>query len=169
MKKVYIISATSGNNLKLANSVLEVASQNKGASFEVLNLEDFSLPVYTPKEESNGIPADAKKITDMLTDCAGFMLFAPEYNGSIPPIVTNAVAWISRSGDEDWRASFNGKFTIVGTHSGGGGLKVCQAMRAQLEHLGSVVLPRNILTNYQKPMNPESVETIVNQFVKYLK
>ncbi|MCP4911577.1 MAG: NAD(P)H-dependent oxidoreductase [Oligoflexia bacterium] len=168
MKKVLIISATSGNNLKLANAIKEVGTKIEGVDWEVVNLEDFDLPVYTSPGEGKGIPADALKLTDMFTSCAGYLVLAPEYNGSIPPIVTNAVAWISRSGNEDWRASFNGKFAVVGTHSGGGGLKVCQAMRAQFEHLGSVVLPRNILTNYQKQMNPESVETILTQFAQYL-
>jgi chromate reductase len=101
-----------------------------------------------------------------MTEARSLVFCAPEYNGSMPPIVNNAIAWVSRSGSEDWRAAFNGKPAVVATHSGGGGLKVTQAMRAQLEHLGAIVLPRPIITNYQKVFNQDSAVAILTQLKK---
>ena len=51
---------------------------------------------------------------------SGFIICAPEYNGSIPPVLTNIIAWLSVMGD-DWRLVFNGKIGLLATHSGGGG------------------------------------------------
>ena len=157
-----IISATRNNNFKLANGLLEVGESLK-MNIEHICLEDFELPVYTPTLEANGIPENALKLTEVLSNARSLVLCAPEYNGSMPPIVNNAIAWISRSGTEDWRAAFNQKPSIVATHSGGGGLKVTQSMRAQLEHLGAIVLPRPIITNFQKALNTDSAKAILSQ------
>lgn len=162
-----IISATKNNNQKLAESIQNIAGE-LNIKNQVICLEDFDLPVYTPTIEGAGVPDNALKLAEMFITAKSVVVCAPEYNGSIPPIVSNAISWISRSGNEDWRAAFNGKFAVVATHSGGGGLKVLQAMRAQLEHLGMVVLPRVIQTNYGKEFNPESVTTILSQLKKYM-
>lgn len=157
-----IISATRNNNQKLASS-LEKTAKELGMETKVICLEDYDLPVYTPTIESNGIPQAALTLTEVFSEAKSLVFCAPEYNGSIPPIVNNAIAWISRSGNEDWRAAFNGKPAVVATHSGGGGLKVTQAMRAQLEHLGAVVLPRPVVTNFSKELNPDSAVAIMGQ------
>lgn len=157
------ISATRNNNFKLKGSLEAIASENSLGEFEGICLEDFPLPVYSPTEEGNGVPENALKLTELFSKASGLVVLAPEYNGSIPPILTNAIAWISRSGNEDWRAAFNGKPVVVGTHSGGGGIKVCQAMRSQFEHLGSVVIPRHVVTNFQKELNPDSGKAILTQ------
>lgn len=157
-----IICATRNNNQKLASN-LESTAKDLGMDVKTICLEDFDLPVYTPTVEEKGIPTNATKLTELFCGAASLTFCAPEYNGSMPPIVNNAIAWISRSGDEDWRKAFNGKPAVVATHSGGGGLKVTQAMRAQLEHLGSVVLPRPIVTNFSKELNPDSATAIFSQ------
>jgi len=157
-----IICATRNNNSALGTS-LKKCSDEVGLESRVICLEDYELPLYTPSIESSGIPKKALELTELFISASCFSLCAPEYNGCAPPIVTNAIAWISRSGSEDWREAFNNKPAIVATHSGGGGLKVTQAMRAQLEHLGALVLPRPIVTNYQKQLNPESAKTILTQ------
>ena len=38
-----------------------------------------------------------------------FVFVSPEYNGGVPPALTNIIAWVSRLGGKDWRKSFNGK------------------------------------------------------------
>lgn len=157
-----IISATKNNNQKLAES-LKLTTDELAMESQVICLEDYDLPVYTPAREQEGIPENAKILTDIFTKASSLILCAPEYNGSMPPIVNNTIAWISRSGNEDWRAAFNEKPAIVATHSGGGGLKVTQAMRAQLEHLGAVVVPRPVITNFSKNLNPDSAKDILGQ------
>lgn len=162
-KKIIIFTATSGSNLKLAETLTRHA-EALGATVEVVNLEDLNFPLFTPKEQENSIPEAAKNLADKLAEVNGFVLLGPEYNGSIPPVISNAIAWMSVTGD-DFRASFSKKFAVVGTHSGGGGLKACQAMRLQLEHLGTVVLPRNILTSYSKELNPKSADSILGHLI----
>ena len=163
-----IISATSGNNLKLATA-LEVVAKELGAEVQIINLEELGLPLYTPSEEKNGMPGNAVTLTEQLTNSKGTIWLAPEYNGSIPPVVTNAIAWVSRAGGENWRDAFNYRYAVVGTHSGGGGAKLVGAMKQQLEHLGTTVLARSVITNYQKELNLDSAKTILTQLLELSK
>jgi chromate reductase len=165
---IAILSATKNNNFKLAQKLQEVLTELGGES-KMIDLEELELPLYTPTGEANGIPERAQELTKTLIDAKGMIVIGPEYNGSIPPIVNNAIAWVSRSGGDDWRGAFNGKFAVVGTHSGGGGIKVVGAMRAQLEHLGTTVLARSVVTNYGKELNPDSAKAIMGQLLQYTK
>lgn len=164
--KITLISATSNNNYQLAQNIDKLL-QAEGFETGLVNLEEVDLPLYTPEREDLGIPTEAKELSLQLQESHGLVLCAPEYNGSIPPIVTNAIAWVSRTGG-DWRVAFNEKVGIVGTHSGGGGIKVCQAMRLQLEHLGCLVLPRNIIVNSSQGFKEDSTKKIISTLLKYL-
>jgi chromate reductase len=165
---IKIISATSGNNLKLAGA-LEAVVKELGGTASIINLEELNLPLYTPPLEKEGMPEKAAWLTEQLTNSKGTVWLAPEYNGSLPPVVSNAVAWVSRAGGENWRDAFNYKYAVVGTHSGGGGAKLVGAVKQQLEHLGTTVLARSIITNYQKELNPESAKTILSQLMELSK
>src|SRR5690606_19583342 len=103
MKKILIISATSRSNLELGKAIAAQAPDGVETSFVVL--EDLKMPLYNPKIESEGVPSDIVDLTVKMAEVGAFILIAPEYNGSIPPVVNNAIAWISRASKE-WRASF---------------------------------------------------------------
>ena len=165
---ITILCGSVGKNVELANALQETAIKLGGTS-EVINLVELNLPLYSTAEEAaNGVPAAAKQLSDTLCASKAFIFVAPEYNGTLPPALNNAIAWVSRSGD-DWRGAFGQKLAAVATHSGGGGQKVLNAMRTQLEHLGSTVLAREILTHYQKPLNPESADAVVGQLIAWSK
>ena len=44
---------------------------------------------------------------------------------------------------------------------GGAGFKFLTSFRSQLEHLGSLVYPRDIVVNKNKKFNPQSVKDIL--------
>ena len=161
MKKLTILVASKGKNVELGEKIKNVSSE-KGFTPEVINLVDLNLPLYSTEEEKNGIPEKAKELTATLAATDGMVVVAPEYNGSIPPSLNNAIAWISRS-TEDWRAAFNAKPTIIATHSGGGGAHVLMAMRQQLSYIGANVIGRQLQTNYSKELNIESLESCLSQ------
>lgn len=154
-----ILSATNGNNLALAHAFAAEATK-QGATAEVISLPDLQLPLYdsVAPEASAGLA----KLEQALKNHSGLVICAPEYNGSIPPVVSNAIAWLSVSTD-DFRALFNARPVGLASHSGGGGQKVGLAMRQQLSHLGCNVLGREVLANAQKAANPEAIASVVTQ------
>ena len=91
-----------------------------------------------------------------------WMIVAPEYNGSMPPTLNNAVAWLSTEW-QDFRALFNRRKVGLATHSGGGGEHVIMAMRHMFAFLGCIVLGRNCVSNKNKEANPETIEDMLNQ------
>lgn len=154
-----ILSATHGTNLDLAKAFAAEATK-QGASAEVVSLPELQLPLYDSLVSEAG-PGLAT-LEQALKQHKGLVICAPEYNGSIPPVVTNAIAWLSVSTD-DFRALFNGRPVALATHSGGGGNKVALAMRQQLSHLGCTVVGREVVATSQKAANPEAIAALVTQ------
>lgn len=161
MKKITILVSSKGKNVDLGNAISEEISK-RNISSELINLVDLDLPLYTTEEEVNGIPDNAKKLASHLKECQSFVVVAPEYNGSVPPVLINAISWVSRTGD-DWREAFNGKMALIATHSGGGGAHVLMALRSQLSFVGANVIGRQILTNYSKELNIDSLKSCIDQ------
>ena len=155
MTKIGILVASSNNNQKLGLKLQELALK-EGCEVELINLVDLRLPLYsTVEEEENGIPETVLYLATKILELKAFIIVAPEYNGVMPPVLNNAMAWTSRA-TKDWRDAFNEKIVGLATHSGGGGAKGLQAMRIQFQHLGANILAREILTTYEKPLNEET-------------
>lgn len=162
---ILIVTASDGNNLKLANTLLEISKEYE-ASFEVVNLLDLDLPLYSSKAEADGTPKDATFITTKFMNAQGFIFLAPEYNGSVPPALNNTIAWISRSGNDNWRDALNTKPVVLGTHSGGGGNHVLMAMQEQFAFIGCNIIGRKLLTSYAKELNVDSAKDVLAQLVR---
>jgi NAD(P)H-dependent FMN reductase len=168
MSKIGILVASSNNNLKLANKLVELAT-SENVETELINLVDLNLPLYnTIEEEKNGIPDIAKELATKILSLNAFIIVAPEYNGVMPPVLNNAMSWTSRA-TENWRDAFNEKILGLATHSGAGGQKGLQAMRIQFQHLGANILARELLTTYEKPLNENSAIIMIKQLEKLSK
>jgi len=165
MPKIGILVASANNNRKLGEKLQELAKK-QNVETTMINLVDLNLPLYsTVEEERNGIPDTAKDLAQEILALNAFIIVAPEYNGVMPPVLNNAMAWTSRSTDS-WRDAFNEKIVGLATHSGGGGAKGLQAMRIMFQHLGANILAREILTTYEKPLSDENATLMIENLVK---
>ena len=162
MKKILIVSATSGKNLDLANDIRKLLSIDN----EVISLEDYELPLYTGKVKIDN-QTIINKLCKKVIEASGFIVCGPEYNGGSTPILINAITWISVTTDH-WRDSFSDKIGLIATHSGGGGSSFLSTFRQQLEFMGVVVYPRSIKVNKSKEFNAESSKKIITSFEKLL-
>ena len=161
--RILIISATSKNNLVLAKQLSGLIDDGK--STEILNLEDFELPLFVPGTECERETVSA--LVERFRSAHGFIFCAPEYNGGVPPILSNTIAWITTFSN-DWRDAFNGKMAIIATHSAGPAFRFLSTFRDQLEYLGTIVMPRTITVEGDQTLNERSVHTIVSGFTKIL-
>ena len=165
MSKIGILVASAGNNRKLGSRLQELAT-SLNVETQIINLVDLDLPLYsTVEEERSGIPDTAKDLAEQILALNAFIIVAPEYNGVMPPVLNNAMAWTSRA-TENWRDAFNDKIVGLATHSGGGGAKGLQAMRIMYQHLGANILARELLTTYEKPLNEDSAKKMIEQLIK---
>ena len=164
MKKISIISATSFSNYELSSQLKKIID-TIDVECEIVNLEDYNLPLFTAKDYKDNkekVVNTIDKITKEIVSSSGIIFCAPEYNGSIPPIVTNFIAWVSVSTDY-WRDAFNNKIGLIASSSGGDAVKYSNAMKSQLEHLGVVVLPRPIIVSSNKSFKSDLAEKILLQ------
>jgi NAD(P)H-dependent FMN reductase len=156
-----VIAASNGDNLKLAQR-FATAGTARGLRASVLDLVALDLPLYTPAAQAAGTPPGVVGLQQQLAAAERWVICAPEYNGSTPPVLTSAIAWLSVQGD-DFRALFNGRPVAIATHSGGGGHTVLAALRLQLAHLGAHVVGRQLVSNAHQPAKDDSIDDIVRR------
>lgn len=117
-----------------------------GAEVTSIHLRDFPMPLYDAElEERQGLPVHARRLKALMKEHDGFLLASPEFNGSIPGVLKNAIDWISRrEPGEPPRAAFEGKVAGLLSASPGarGGLQGLLHLREVLNHLQVLVHPR---------------------------
>ena len=162
---VLVITASNGENLKLAQR-FQTSARSLGQKADVLDLTTLDLPLFTPRTQAaQEIPTAIAPLHELLATTPRWVICAPEYNGSIPPCLSNAIAWLSVQGD-DFRSLFNGRPIAMATHSGGGGMEALISMRIQLTHLGAEVVGRQLLSNYAKPAKDDSIEDLLQRLLQ---
>jgi len=166
-KKLLVITASNGENLKLAERfVLEGQKLNYSCGLLDLTELDNDLPIFNPRQNPNDIaPANLESINLQMKNHSHWVICAPEYNGSIPPLLTNAIAWLSVQG-KDFRSLFNERPIAIASFSGGGCMELLLSMRIQLTHLGALVLGRQLTSNKSKIAEDKSINAILNQLLQ---
>ena len=159
-----VITASNGENLKLAQRFTAQA-HGHGQTAELLDLTTVDLPLFTPRVQAMGLPDAIAPLQQQLMAAPRWLICAPEYNGSIPPCLTNAIAWLSVQG-EDFRQLFNGRPVGMATFSGGGGMEVLISLRIQLTHLGAQVVGRQLLSNPAKPPTDDSINDLLQRLLQ---
>ncbi len=160
-----VITASNGENLKLAERFLTIG-QNLKAQCQLIDLTTLDLPLYNPRTHaSKGIPNEIKKLNNQMNSVPRWVICAPEYNGSIPPVFTSALAWLSVQ-ETDFRTLFNGRPIAMATFSGGGGMELLLSLRIQLTHLGAQVVGRQLMSNNNKPAKDDSIEDLLQRLLQ---
>ena len=169
MIKLLIISATSQSNLLLANSISNII-QNSKYKVKVLNIEEYELPLFNPskvnldkKNNMNSI----KIITNEIVAANGVIICAPEYNGNVPPVLSNAIAWISVT-TSYWKDGFKDKNYFIASSSGGDAENFQKSMQSQLEHLGGKVYEKKIIITSSNNKISEDSKNHLKDFLKLL-
>lgn len=116
-----------------------------GAAITVLDWTDYALPLYDPDHErEHGLPDAVLRLKALLKDHHGFLVASPEYNGSLTPLLKNAIDWASRPAPgEAPMACYKGKVVGLMSTSPGvfGGVTGLVHLRAILSRLGALVIP----------------------------
>lgn len=156
-----VIAASNGQNLQLAER-FATAARAQGQNAEVLDLTAIDLPLFTPRAQASGTPSAVADLQARLNAAPRWLICAPEYNGSIPPVLSSAIAWLSVQG-EDFRALFNARPVALATHSGGNGHGVLTALRLQLAYLGAHVVGRQLVSNRNQPARDDAIADLISR------
>ncbi len=126
------------NKKLLAAAVADTRSA--GAEVTLIDFREFPIPMYDGDlEEAEGIPPNAQKLIELITQHAGLLIASPEYNSQMTPLLKNAIDWCTRA-DEN---PLEGKIAAIVSASPGalGGIRSLTLARQLLIHLGCHVVP----------------------------
>ncbi|MHA6641398.1 NADPH-dependent FMN reductase [Mesorhizobium sp. A623] len=87
------VGAYSGKTADVAQKELAI----QGAEVTRISLGDYPLPIIDEDlEKEHGVPENAVGLARQIAAHDGLLIATPEYNGSIPPLLKNAIDWVSR-------------------------------------------------------------------------
>src|SRR5580704_12947584 len=114
-----------------------------------ISLEDYVLPLFDGDFATDAIPPAAVQLKRMLLAHHGIFICCPEYTASVPPLIKNAIDWVTRIRDrgEAANAMFKGRVFAIGSVSRAahGGIRGLMALRQILElGCGALVIPEQI-------------------------
>lgn len=120
----------------------------------LISLADYPLPIYDGDlEAKSGVPANAFSLKRMIGSHHGVLIVSPEYNSSVPPLLKNAIDWVTRVRDrnEMFGQVFRERAFAIGAASDGkfGGLRALMALRQVLAlGCGATVVPKQMALSF---------------------
>jgi len=116
----------------------------------MIALADYPLPLLGQDgQRDKGLPDKAVKLAGMIAAHDALFVASPEYNASIPPVLKNALDWVSLV-SSDGRAGvrpFEGLTVALASASGEkqGGHRVLDHLRTVFVRLGALVVSETCL------------------------
>jgi NAD(P)H-dependent FMN reductase len=127
-------------------------AENAGAEVTYIDLRDYPMPLYNSDDhERDGFDEHALRLQGLLVEHDGLLIASPEYNGSLPAALKNAIDWASRQSDRyDRSRIFRGKVAAMMTASPGslGGVRSLAHLRGVLTSVGVIVLPQEVAVTF---------------------
>ena len=152
MTKIAVIvgSTREGSYNRALADLASLSLEAHGASVTRVDLAAFDLPLYSAALEAGDFPADAMKLKEIFAAQHGLLFVSPEYNGSLPSLLKNAIDWASRpTGDEGLVAltAYRGKAAAVmsASISPFGGLRGLAHLRQILSTIQMLVIPEQVV------------------------
>ena len=130
------------------------AKQFENAEIEILDLNNYKLPLYTVDEESEkGIPDDVEKFVDKLTEADLLVISLAEHNGSYTAAFKNLFDWASRLKMKMFESK---KMLLLSTspgHRGGAGVMAAAKIRFPIH--GADIISTFSLPDFYENFNNE--------------
>ena len=126
-------------NTRLAKLAVHVIEKN-GGKVDFANMSEFDCPSFNQDLEVNDFhPAGAEEFRKRLLANDAFIVSSPEYNGSMPGLMKNAIDWVSRFRPQP----LNERHALLMSASSSmiGGNRGLWSLRIPFEHLGVRVFP----------------------------
>lgn len=110
------------NTMLLRNAV---AMAPAGTTIEIESIA--GVPLYDGDVEAEqGIPESVQHLKNRLTAADALLIVTPEYNGSVPGVVKNAIDWMSRPASDIPKVFRELPVALIGASPGPGGTALAQ-------------------------------------------
>ncbi|RDE08554.1 NADPH-dependent FMN reductase [Pelagibacterium lacus] len=129
---------TGSFNKKLQDAV-DGKLATAGVAVNSISLADFDMPIFNEDLEPHAVPEAAGRLAELFRTHDIVFIATPEYNGGLPPLMVNTIAWLSRQKPSPFRHTV---FGIGGVSSGRYGTIWAQShLRDSLSKIGALVVP----------------------------
>src|SRR6195952_2765630 len=171
---------TGSHNAGLAAAAAREFAQ-AGVDVSRISLGDFPLPLYDGDLQTrSGVPKNAVNLKRMIGVHHGVLIVSPEYNSSLPPLLKNAIDWVSRVQDvhETRGEVFRERAFAIAAASGGrlGGTRCLAALRLVLAACHAAVIPNQLALSFadqayddmdrlKHPGDIETLDALVRQLI----
>lgn len=146
MKKIIAFAGSNSKSSINKQLVTYASSLIENAEVNLLDLNDFELPLYgIDIEQSQGIPDNAHRFFNLIKESDGIVLSLAEHNGTYATVYKNLFDWMSRIESK----TFCGKpMLLMATSPGGrGGASVLEAAASRFPFHNA-----NIVGQFSLPM-----------------
>jgi chromate reductase len=130
---------TGSLNTRLIELAAQIIEKNNG-KVDLADMNEFDCPSFNQDLEVKGaIPSGANEFRERLLANDAFIISSPEYNGSMPGLLKNAIDWVSRFRPQP----FNERHALLmsASPSMAGGNRGLWSLRVPFERLGARVFP----------------------------
>lgn len=138
MKKIIAFGASNSSRSINKKLVTYACSLLDGVEFEVLDLNDYEMPLFSvDREDEMGQPELAQAFLKKITDCDGLVISFAENNGAYSAAYKNLYDWVSRIQPKVYRDK---PMVLLSTSPGGRGAKtVLELALSQIPRFGGQV------------------------------
>lgn len=129
-------------NEKLSQA-LSARVEAAGASVRHLDLGSYDLPIFHGDLDA---PEGVGRLKSNMLSCDGLIIVSPEYNGSLPPLLKNAIDWVSTTGTQQFTQPIYGIASC--TPGSMSGIMVLRELNYILTRVGADVVTPHVGTGH---------------------
>jgi len=139
MKNIITLGGSSSKNSINKQLAEYVGSTVKGVSINKLDLNEYTLPLYSIDiENEQGFPEDLQDLNKSVEEADGIVISLAEHNGAYSAAFKNAFDWLSRIEGKVWR---NKPMLLLSTSPGPrGGQSVMQIALSRFPYNGGNII-----------------------------
>lgn len=134
MTKIGIITGSTRpgrNSLQVAQWVKELADKRRDATYEIIDIADYNLPMYaepiSAAYSQDYQTPEAKPWSEKIAEMDGYVFITPEYNHGMTSALKNAIDYLY----PEW----NNKAAGIVSYGSSGGVRAAETLRIVLAEL----------------------------------
>jgi chromate reductase len=167
MKKIIAFGASSSKKSINKTLATHAAGLIKDSEVEVLDLNDFEMPIYSvDKEGETGIHPLAKTFKEKIDNADSIVISFAEHNGNVSAAYKNIYDWVSRIDMNVWQGK---PLLILATSPGGrGGQSVLEVVSPGFKRSNKNVYTFSLPSFYDNFSDGISNELLKESFDKVI-
>ena len=157
MKKIIAFGGSNSKNSINKELAAYTANQINNVEVEVLDLNDFELPLYgIDLENEHGIPDNAQLFLNKIKFSDGIVLSLAEHNGAYSTVFKNIFDWMSRIDGKLWSDK---PMLLMATSPGGrGGATVLEIAKGRFPYMGGNIVADFSLPFFENNFSDEGIK-----------